>query len=57
MQVRSGDRVKAGDSLLTLEAMKMEAALRASRDGTVVEVVVKIADTVVARDLVIVLDG
>ena len=35
MQVRSGDRVKAGDTLLTLEAMKMETALRAPRDGTV----------------------
>ncbi|MBX9651959.1 MAG: pyruvate carboxylase [Xanthobacteraceae bacterium] len=57
VQVRSGDRVKAGDTLLTLEAMKMETALRAPRDGTVAEVVVKIADSVAARDLVIVLDG
>jgi len=56
MQVRSGDRVKAGDTLLTLEAMKMETALRAPRDGTVAEVLVKIADTVAAHDLVVVLD-
>ena len=41
MQVRTGDRVEAGETLLTLEAMKMETAVREPRDGTVSEVLVK----------------
>ena len=33
--VKAGQAVKAGDVLLTIEAMKMETALHAPRDGTV----------------------
>ncbi|KIT15159.1 Glutaconyl-CoA decarboxylase subunit gamma [Jannaschia aquimarina] len=36
--VAAGDAVSAGDRLAVLEAMKMEHALRAPRDGTVAEV-------------------
>jgi urea carboxylase len=35
---RPGDRVAAGDKLLSLEAMKMETVLAAPHDGTVAEV-------------------
>ena len=37
VSVAEGDRVKAGDKLVTLEAMKMEHSLTAPFDGTVTE--------------------
>ena len=36
--VKEGDEVKAGDELAVLEAMKMENALRAERNGVVAKV-------------------
>src|SRR5690606_37345651 len=38
VRVRAGDTVAAGQELVVLEAMKMELALKAPRDGTVAEV-------------------
>ena len=38
LHVQEGDTVKRGDTLLVVEAMKMENALTAPRDGTVQEV-------------------
>jgi biotin carboxyl carrier protein len=35
IHVKAGDRVQPGDALVTLEAMKMELAIRASVDATV----------------------
>ncbi len=35
IKVKSGDQVKQGDSLIVLEAMKMENVLKAHHDGTV----------------------
>jgi pyruvate carboxylase len=49
--VRPGQQVKAGDVLLTIEAMKMETALHALRDGTVGEVLVTPGQPVDAKDL------
>jgi biotin carboxyl carrier protein len=37
--VKEGDEVKKGDTLLILEAMKMENSLKASADGQVKKVV------------------
>ena len=41
LAVKAGQAVKAGDVLLSIEAMKMETALHAERDGTIAEVLVK----------------
>lgn len=38
---QSGSKVKKGDSILLLEAMKMEFAIKAPKDGTVMSVLVK----------------
>ena len=39
IDVKEGDKVKAGQTLLILEAMKMENEILAPRDGTVAQVV------------------
>ncbi|MBX4925702.1 biotin/lipoyl-binding protein [Rhizobium binae] len=36
--VSAGQRVQAGDVLLTIESMKMETALHAEKDGMIAEV-------------------
>ena len=45
-----------GDVLLTLEAMKMETTVRAERDGTVKEILVRPGMQVDAKDLLLVFD-
>jgi len=52
--VAAGQTVKAGDVLLSIEAMKMETALHAERDGVVAELLVRAGDQVDAKDLLIV---
>lgn len=49
-----GQKLNAGDVLLSIEAMKMETALRAERDGTIAEVLVRAGDQIDAKDLLIV---
>ncbi|MCC6982868.1 MAG: pyruvate carboxylase [Bauldia sp.] len=53
--VAKGQKVKAGDILFTIEAMKMETSLHAAQDATVDEVLVPPGSAVDAKDLVIVL--
>ncbi|MDZ5699205.1 pyruvate carboxylase [Chelativorans sp. M5D2P16] len=56
--VVAGQEIKAGDVLLSIEAMKMETALHAEQDGKVSEVLVKAGDQIDAKDLLVVLqDG
>jgi pyruvate carboxylase len=50
-----GRKVKRGEVLITLEAMKMETAVRAEVDGEVAEVVTKPGAQVDAKDLLVVL--
>ena len=49
--IAEGQAVKAGDLILTLEAMKMEAPIFAGCDGIIRELSVKFGDTVEAKDL------
>jgi pyruvate carboxylase len=55
--VKEGARVKAGDVVMTLEAMKMETALRAPRPGVVGELLVHPGNMVDAKDLLAVIEG
>ena len=52
-----GSRVKAGDPLITLEAMKMLTTISANTDGTVTEILVKKGDSVASEDLLARLEG
>jgi pyruvate carboxylase len=49
--VRKGDKVKKGQKLLSLEAMKMETTVYAERDGTLAEVLVAPGTPVEAGEL------
>ena len=51
--VKVGDKVAAGDVLLSIEAMKMETAIHAEADGTIAEVTVKQGDQIDAKDLLV----
>ena len=51
VKVKAGDSVKAGDTLLILEAMKMENEISAPQDGTVASVNVRKGDVVNSGDL------
>ena len=53
--VKAGQKVARGDTLLTLEAMKMEAAVCAERDAEVVEVLAGPGRAVDAKDLLVIL--
>jgi pyruvate carboxylase len=53
--VAVGQKVERGDVLVTLEAMKMEAAVRADRDGEVIEVIARPGQQVDAKDLLVVM--
>ncbi len=48
-----GMKIKEGDTLLTLEAMKMFAAISAPAAGTVSEICVKVGESVESKDLLI----
>jgi pyruvate carboxylase len=50
----AGQDVRAGDVLLSIEAMKMETALHAERDGRIAEVLVAAGDQIDAKDLLVV---
>ena len=57
VSVKGGDPIKAGDVLLTIEAMKMETTVHAEVDGKVAEVLVAPGVQVDAKDLLIRLEG
>ena len=51
--IAPGQEVSAGDVLVSIEAMKMETAIHAERDGKVSEVLVKAGDQIDAKDLLV----
>lgn len=54
--VTHGKKVREGDLLLTVEAMKMETAIHADRDATVRAVHVSTGSQIDAKDLLVELD-
>ena len=52
--VKPGQEVAVGDVLVSMEAMKMETAIHADRDGRIAELTVKPGDQVDAKDLLVV---
>ena len=55
IMVSEGQDVKKGDTLLTLESMKMENAIMADRDGKVTKIAVTAGQNVMQEDLLMVL--
>ena len=56
IRVAKGDRVARGDTLLILEAMKMQNEIRADADGTVVQVQVTTGAAVAKGDPLVTID-
>ena len=54
--VKVGQRVHKGSPLVSIEAMKMETALTADRDGVIAKVLVSPGDRVEPKDLLLVLE-
>jgi pyruvate carboxylase len=55
--VKPGDEVARGDMLLSIEAMKMEAGVRAERDGRIAQVLVQPGQQIDAKDLLIIFNS
>lgn len=56
MKVGRGDEVKAGQTLLVLEAMKMENPISSPKDGVVSDIFVDTGDTVLSGDVLMVIE-
>ena len=57
VKARPGDRILAGQELLVIEAMKMELAVKAPRDGVVAEVRAAEGDFVEADAVLVTLEA
>jgi biotin carboxyl carrier protein len=54
INVKAGDLIKKGDSVLVLEAMKMENVLKASGDGEIKEILVQAGNSVEKNQVLII---
>ncbi len=54
--VKEGDEVKAGDTVMILEAMKMENEVKSHKDGKIKQILVKEGDRVENGDVLVVLE-
>jgi biotin carboxyl carrier protein len=53
---QTGTAIKKGDSVLILESMKMQVAVKAHKDGSVKQIKVKEGTTVARNDIVAIID-
>ena len=53
LAVKEGQKVKAGDLLMTIEAMKMETAINADRNGTIKSLHISAGAQIDAKDLLL----
>ncbi|MDQ0756818.1 biotin carboxyl carrier protein [Arthrobacter sp. B3I4] len=56
LTVKAGDAVKAGDTVATIEAMKMEASITTPVAGTVARLAVGAVEQVQGGDLLLVIE-
>jgi pyruvate carboxylase len=56
ISVEVGQEVQRGDTLLTMEAMKMETSIKAERDATIRRVLARIGEQFDAKDLLVELE-
>ena len=56
ISVSPGDKIKEGDPILVLESMKMQIAVKSSKDGIVKEIKVKEGSTVSRNEVVAIID-
>jgi pyruvate carboxylase len=56
LAVKQGQKVKAGELLITLEAMKMETAILAPRDCIVSELAVHAGQSIDAKELLLIIE-
>ena len=54
--VKAGDTIQPGQQLFVIEAMKMEHALKAPRDGVVARIAVNAGDQARMRDVLVALE-
>jgi biotin carboxyl carrier protein len=52
INLRAGDQINKGDSIIVLESMKMQVAVKAHKDGQISDIKVKVGDTVSRNDVV-----
>ncbi|OPX17664.1 hypothetical protein BXT86_05275 [candidate division WOR-3 bacterium 4484_100] len=56
VEVNQGDKVKSGQGLLIVEAMKMQNEMKAPREGTVKQILVKKGQTVNSGDTLLIIE-
>jgi biotin-requiring enzyme len=56
IEVSVGQEVKAGDTVLVLEAMKMQNSIEAERDGKVTTIIVKVGQAVLEDEPLVVIE-
>lgn len=56
IKVKNGERVKRGDVLLTLEALKLENEITSPCDGTVLSINVEVGSSVNTGDVLVIID-